>query len=70
MTYVVKLNKASSPSGVAYVGPGYADGFKVEDRAQACVMDEYQAQRLADHFRGSWRGFYGFSPDQITVEAA
>lgn len=70
MGYIVKLSKASSGSGVAYLGGNGCQGFNTEQREQAHRFNEYDAQRFASHLQGQWRGFYGFSPENITVEAA
>lgn len=70
MSYIVRLNSASSPSGVAYIGPRVSDGFATEQLAHAYrFSDKYDAVRFADHFRGQWRGFARFEPGQITVVA-
>ena len=67
--YVVKLSKANSPTGVAYIGPDYADGFKASDSSSAyCFGDEYEAERFASHWRRTWHGFAGFSGSDIIVE--
>lgn len=68
MSYLVKLSRASSPSGVAYIGPHVDSGFATEHEAEAHhFADDWQAKRFADHFRGQWHGFARFDPAQITV---
>lgn len=70
MGYIVKLSKASSGSGIAYLGGNGCQGFNTDQREQAHHFDDYEAQRFVRHFQGKWRGFYGFSPESITVEVA
>jgi hypothetical protein len=67
--WIVRMSPASSPSGVAFVGPGVADGFKAQTEEDAYRFDsEFEAQRFRDHFRGQYRGFARFDPSSITVE--
>lgn len=69
--FVVRMDRASSLSGTAFVGPGKADGFKVEDKAQAAQFDNiHEAARVANAFKNRWRGFHGFHPADITVEVS
>lgn len=69
MGYLVKLSKASSPSGSAFIGPSAWSGFKVEKQDHAHVFDDViDAEACRDHFQNKWRGFHGFSPLDITVE--
>ncbi len=69
MTYLVKLNNASSPTGAAFIGPRISSGFAVDTEAQAYRFeDHFGATRFADHFRGYWRGFAGGA--SISVEQA
>lgn len=71
MTYVVKLDRASSQTGVAFIGPGRADGFKVDTKGAAARFESiHEAEALADAFKNRWRGFHGFSPADITVAPA
>lgn len=68
MSYLVKLSRASSPSGVAYIGPRKGSGFATEHETEAYRFDdEYEAREFADHFRGWWHGFANFDPAQIAV---
>jgi len=70
MSYIVKLSKASSPSGAAYIGPHVDSGFATEHETEAHrFTDEHQANCFVDHFRGQWRGFARFDPAQISVVA-
>ena len=58
--YLVQLANASSPSGVAYIGPCLADGFKTESPTEAYHFNtEFEANQLRDHWAGYWRGFHG-----------
>ena len=69
--FIVKLNKASSASGVAYVGPQKSSGFKVDDIENAHRFEAQEdAATYADSFKNKWRGFYGFSPSDIEVVVA
>jgi hypothetical protein len=69
--FVVRLNRAASPAGVAFIGPEQHSGFSVQDKASAHRFDnKVVAQRYANHFQGWWRGFGDFSPLDIVVEAA
>ena len=68
--FVVRLDRASSLTGVAFIGPGQCDGFKVDNIGSAARFGFDDAARFADHFRGQWRGFHGFSSQDIVVEKA
>lgn len=66
--FVVRLDYASSPGGIAFIGPEKADGFKAERLEHAVLFDDaLEAERFADHFRRMWRGFYGFDPADVAV---
>ena len=69
MTTIVCLKTASSPSGVAYIGPRKCDGFKTCSESDAFAFDTViEAESFADNFRNRWHGFYGFSPSDITAQ--
>lgn len=48
-----------------------ASGFATESKESAHrFRDVHQANDFANHFRGMWRGFARFDPENISVEAA
>ena len=68
--FVVKLDRASSLTGIAFIGPDKADGFKVDNKETAARFDSiHEAGQFASNFKNRWRGFHGFSSSDIVVEA-
>jgi hypothetical protein len=59
-TFAVKLANSSSPTGVAFIGPGKADGFKADKLESAFKFDnKVEADVFSDHMNGRFRGFHG-----------
>jgi len=66
--FKVKLKNANSNTKTAYIGPRISDGFKTENTKEAYLFnDEAEAELFANHFKNKWRGFNGFSQQDIVV---
>jgi hypothetical protein len=56
----VKMLNAASPTGVAFIGPKQADGFRVDSIHLAHAFDSSdEAELCAAHFRGWYSGLHG-----------
>ena len=60
-SFAVKLSKASSHGGMAYIGPDcQSSGFKAEKLSRAFMFEKpAEAVIFADHCKGWFRGFHG-----------
>jgi hypothetical protein len=66
--FIVKLANASSPTGVAFIGPNKADGFKTDKQDTAFQFDnKIEAEMFADHMKGRYRGFHGGADVQVVT---